>query len=205
MRKLKEIGIIAAITAKSSEKAIEYINACIKGGIQGIEINYATPNIHEVVKKMKITYPELLIGVAEIPDTLVAQELIELGVNYVTTPYSDYRIQMACQNIKDLTYIPGCMTLSEIKEEKDKGNSIIKLYPAEVLNPKYISIINSIMKFIDVMPSGGINIDNIDEWFKNGAYCVVVGRYLLEEDDLDEIEKRAKALVDKHNSLRVKI
>ncbi|MGL6107850.1 hypothetical protein [Romboutsia sp.] len=203
MKKLKSIGVIAAITAKSSEKAIEYISACVKGGIQGIEINYATPNINEVVKKVKVNYPDLLIGVAEIPDTLVAQELIELGVNYVTTPYSDYRIEMACQNIKGLTYIPGCMTLSEIKQEKDKGNNIIKLYPAEILNPKYISIINSIMKFVDVMPAGGINIDNIDQWFENGAYCVVVGRYLIEKDDSEEIEKRAKALIDKYNKLKL--
>lgn len=203
MKKLKNIGVIAAITAKSSEKAIEYISACVKGGIQGIEINYATPGIQKVVKEAKEMYPDLLIGAAEIPDTLVAQELIELGVNYVTTPYSDYRIEMACQNIKDLTYIPGCMTLSEIKQERDKGNSIIKLYPAEILNPKYISIINSIMKFVDVMPAGGINIDNIDEWFANGAYCVVVGRYLLEEDDSKEIERRAKALMDKYKTLKL--
>lgn len=200
--KLKNIGVIAAITAKNSDLAIQYVNACVKGGIRGIEINYSTPNINFIVQKVKELYPEIILGVAEIPDFVLAQEVIENGVNYITTPYNDKYISMACERIDDLIYIPGCMTLSEINEAKRRGDEIVKLYPAEMLNPKYISIINSVIRFVDVMPSGGINDKNIEEWFKNGAHCVVVGRYLLENDDIEEIEKKAMNLMSKFNEIK---
>lgn len=202
IKKIKDIGVVAAITTKDPEKAIDYVSACVRGGIHGVEINYATPKISYVVKKVKELYPNILIGVAEIPDTFIAQELIEIGVNYITTPYSDDYIDMVCDNIDDLIYIPGCMTLSEVNAARKKGNNTIKLYPAEMLNPKYISIINSTIKYVNVIPSGGINIENIKDWYDHGAKCVVVGKYLLEVDNLDEIEERAKKLMDVFNGGR---
>lgn len=200
--KLQNIGIIAAITAKDYDTALEFIKSCIDGGINGIEINYATPKVYDITKKVKELYPDILVGVAEIPDNIIAQELIMLGVDYITTPYNDYSIYMSCNNIDNLTYIPGCMTLSEINNAKKQGLDIIKLYPAQMLKPEYIKIVNSTVKYINVMPAGGINLDNIESWFLNGAKCIVIGDYLMKSKDLEEMKIRSEKLVEKFETIK---
>ena len=79
---------------------------------------------------------------------------------------------------------------------------MIKLFPGEVFGAKYIKAVKAPIPNVEIMPTGGVNIDNIDEWFKMGVSCVGVGSSLLGSKDVKEIENLAKEFVSKIEKIR---
>lgn len=195
---MKDIGVIAAITAKTQEEAMGYVDACVRGGIKGVELNNNICDIRNFVKKVRDKYPELVIGVAEIVFPEGTNDL-EGICDFVSTAFYNESINLICSEKSVTKYVPSAVTLTEIHKVFEAGNSNFKLYPARLAYPEYIKVIKSIIKNIKVMPSGGINLDNMNDWFDSGADCVVVGRYLMDSKDYYEVEERARLLVNKYN------
>ena len=83
-----------------------------------------------------------------------------------------------------------------------KGNPMIKLFPGEVFGAKYIKAVKAPIPNVEIMPTGGVNIDNIDEWFKMGVSCVGVGSSLFNSGSLKDIENLAKEFVNKIEKIR---
>lgn len=200
---IKDMGIIAAITAKSQEEAWGYIDACVKGGIKGVELNNNIPNICEFAKKVRNKYPNLLIGVAEIIFTEGTNDL-EGVCDYIATAYFNESMHLICSEQEKLTYVPCAVTVTEIRRVYDYGYSLFKLYPAQLANPDYARVVKSVIRHIKMIVAGDINIDNIEDWLKNGCDCVVVGRYLIESKNLEEVEHRAKKLVKKLTEFKLR-
>ncbi|MDE7071488.1 MAG: bifunctional 2-keto-4-hydroxyglutarate aldolase/2-keto-3-deoxy-6-phosphogluconate aldolase, partial [Clostridia bacterium] len=55
-----------------------------------------------------------------------------------------------------------------------------------------------------IMPTGGVSQDNVEEWFKAGAYAVGAGSFLTKDaktGDFDKVEKTCRAFVEKVQSI----
>ena len=178
LKKLKEEGIVAVIRANSHEEALGYIKACISGGIKAIELTYTIPNVVELIKYVSENYPEALVGVGSVLNKKMAKDAIEAGALYVVSPGFSDEVNDVCKEL-NILYLPGCMTVTEIMNALSKGNPMIKLFPGEVFGAKYIKAVKAPIPNVEIMPTGGVNIDNIDEWFKMGVSCVGVGSSLL--------------------------
>lgn len=147
-----------------------YIDACVKGGIKGVELNNNIPGI----------------------------------CDYIATAYFNESMHLICSEQEKLTYVPCAVTITEIRRVYDYGYSLFKLYPAQLANPDYARVVKSVIRHIKMMVAGDINIDNVEDWLKNGCDCVVVGRYLIESKNLEEVECRARKLVEKVSKLKAK-
>lgn len=201
LNKIKEEGIVAVIRAKDHEQAIAYINACINGGIKAIELTYTIPNVVELIKNVYKNYDDVLVGVGSVLNGNMAKSAIEAGASYVVSPGFSDEVNTVC-NEMNILYLPGCMTVTEIMYALDKGNKMIKLFPGEVFGPKYVKSIKAPIPHVEVMPTGGVSIDNIEEWFKMGVSCVGVGSSLLGAGSSDDIENLAKEFKSKIGNIR---
>lgn len=201
LNKIKEEGIVAVIRAKNHEEAIGYINACVNGGVKAIELTYTIPNVVELIKYVCENYDDVLVGVGSVLNRKMAKDAIDAGAAYVVSPGFSEEVNTICHEM-NILYLPGCMTVTEVMNAMDKGNAMIKLFPGEVFGPKYVKAIKAPIPNVEVMPTGGVSIDNIEQWFKMGVSCVGVGSSLLGAGSLEDIENLAKEFKSKIANIR---
>ncbi|MBD7910767.1 bifunctional 4-hydroxy-2-oxoglutarate aldolase/2-dehydro-3-deoxy-phosphogluconate aldolase [Clostridium cibarium] len=201
LNKLKEQGIVAVIRAKDHEEAMGIIEACLNGGVKALELTYTIPNVVEVIREVNEKYSDALVGVGSVLNGKMALDAIEAGAKYVVSPGYSEEANTVCHS-KGVVYLPGCMTVTEVMHAMDKGNTMVKIFPGELFGPKYIKALKAPIPHVDIMPTGGVNIDNIDEWFKMGVSCVGVGSALTNAGSLKDIENLAKEFVKKIEKIR---
>ena len=196
---LKASGVVAVVRGKSHEEARGYMEACLKGGIKSLELTYTIPNVCELIKEYS-SHAEALIGVGSVLNGKMASDAIEAGAKYVVSPGYSEEVNEVCKERKVL-YLTGCMTVSEIMKAMDAGNKMIKLFPGDVFGAKYVKAIKAPIPNVEIMPTGGVSVDNIEEWFANGVSCVGVGSSLI-KGSLEDIENTAKAFMKKMEKIR---
>lgn len=196
---LKASGVVAVVRGKSHEEARGYMEACLKGGIKSLELTYTIPNVCEIIKEYS-SHAEALIGVGSVLNGKMASDAIEAGAKYVVSPGYSEEVNKVCKEMNVL-YLPGCMTVSEIMKAMDAGNKMIKLFPGDVFGAKYVKAIKAPIPNVEIMPTGGVSVDNIEEWFANGVSCVGVGSSLI-KGSLEDIENTAKAFMKKMEKIR---
>ena len=199
LNELKANGIVAVVRGKNHEEARGYMEACLRGGIKSLELTYTIPNVCDLIKEYT-SHTEALIGVGSVLNGKMASDAIEAGAKYVVSPGYSEEVNEVCKERKVL-YLPGCMTVSEIMKAMDAGNKMIKLFPGDVFSAKYVKAIKAPIPHVEIMPTGGVSVDNIDEWFANGVSCVGVGSSLI-KGTLEDIENTAKAFVKKMDKIK---
>lgn len=199
LEQLKENGIVAVIRGKNHEEVRGYIKACLKGGIKSLELTYTIPDVVELIKEYSKN-SDALIGVGSVLNGKMASDAIEAGAKYVVSPGYSEDINTVCKAMNVL-YLPGCMTVGEIMKAMDAGNKMIKLFPGDLFGAKFVKAIKAPIPNVEVMPTGGVSVDNIEEWFENGVACVGVGSSLIKGTPKD-IENRAKEFVNKFNNIK---
>ena len=199
LSELKANGIVAVVRGKSHEEARGYMEACLRGGIKSLELTYTIPNVCELIKEYS-SHTEALIGVGSVLNAKMASDAIEAGAKYVVSPGYSEQVDKVCKEMQVL-YLPGCMTVSEIMKAMDAGNKMIKLFPGDVFGAKYVKAIKAPIPNVEIMPTGGVSVDNIEEWFANGVSCVGVGSSLI-KGSLEDIENTAKAFMKKMDKIR---
>lgn len=202
LESIKKEGIVAVIRAKDHEEAKGYINACVKGGIRAIELTYSIPNVVDLINELRDD-KNLILGVGSVLNGKMAKDAILAGAKYVVSPGYSEEINNVCKELNTL-YLPGCMTVSEIMNAQDKGNKMVKLFPGDVFGPKYVKAIKAPIPNIEIMPTGGVDINNVEKWFEMGVSCVGVGSSLFNAGNLEDIENLAKEFVEKIQNVRSK-
>lgn len=199
---IKNEGIVAVIRAKDHDEAKGYINACVNGGIKALELTYSIPNVVELINELRDD-ERLILGVGSVLNAKMAEDAILAGATYVVSPGYNKEVNEVCKRL-DTLYLPGCMTVSEIMNALENGNKMVKLFPGDVFGPKYVKAVKSPIPQAEIMPTGGVSIDNIDKWFEMGVSCVGVGSSLFNAGSLKDIEKLAKEFVEKIKDVRSK-
>ena len=199
---IKREGIVAVIRAKDHDEAKGYINACVNGGIRAVELTYSIPNVVGLINELRDN-ENLILGIGSVLNGEMAKDAILAGAKYVVSPGYNEEVNTVCKEMNTL-YLPGCMTVTEIMNALEKGNKMVKLFPGDVFGPKYVKAIKAPIPHVEIMPTGGVSIDNIDKWFEMGVSCVGVGSSLFNAGSLEDIEKLAKEFVEKIKNVRSK-
>ena len=199
---IKREGIVAVIRAKDHDEAKGYINACINGGIRALELTYSIPNVVYLINELR-NDENIILGVGSVLNGKMAKDAIMAGAKYVVSPGYNEEVNTVCKEM-DTLYLPGCMTVTEIMHALEKGNNMVKVFPGDVFGPKYVKAVKAPIPHVEIMPTGGVSIDNVEKWFEMGVSCVGVGSSLINAGSLEDIEKLAKELVEKIKNVRSK-
>lgn len=197
---LKENYIFAVIRGNSAEDAIEISRNAIKGGIYNMEITYTTPDASKAITELKEEFKDdkkVVIGAGTVMTLDLAKEAVNAGASFLVSPHFDEEIQKFALSSK-VEYFPGCATVTEIVRAMNAGANIIKCFPGGVLGPNFIKDVHGPIPTVDLMPSGGVSIDNIATWKKNGACAVGVGSALtadVKEKGYESVVEKAQAFV----------
>jgi 2-dehydro-3-deoxyphosphogluconate aldolase/(4S)-4-hydroxy-2-oxoglutarate aldolase len=196
LKRIEDTGIVAVVRAENEEKAKYIAYACMDGGIDAIEIAFTVPGAHKVIEALVEEFGDsLLVGAGTVLDSETARTAILAGARYIVSPAFDLDTAKLC-NRYQIPYMPGCMTLTEMIRAMEAGADIIKVFPGSVFGPSFIKAIKGPLPQINLMPTGGVNLDNVGQWIKNGCIAVGVGGALT-KGSKEEITQTAKQFVAK--------
>ena len=205
--KIKEGGLVAVVRAKNEEEAERITEACIEGGVAAIELTFTVPKAHRLIEHMADKYAssgEIIIGAGTVLDSETARQAILCGANYVVSPGFNLEAAKLCNRYR-VPYLPGCMTITEVLTAMEAGADIVKIFPADLFGPKIIKDIKGPLPHAKMMPTGGVDVDNVDQWIKAGAVAVGAGSSLTKgakTGDYAAITATAKEFIKKIKEAR---
>lgn len=171
-QQLLDSKVVAVIRGKDAAEAIAVAEAAVAGGLRAIELTYTTPNVAEVFGQLSGS--EALVGAGTVLDAETARHALLHGAKFVVSPHFDAEIAVMC-NRYNVPYLPGCMTIKEMVQASEAGCDILKLFPANGFEPSFIGSVNGPLPNVRIMPTGGININNMNAWLDAGAVAVGIG------------------------------
>ncbi|WP_315110298.1 bifunctional 4-hydroxy-2-oxoglutarate aldolase/2-dehydro-3-deoxy-phosphogluconate aldolase [Clostridium intestinale] len=171
---LIENKVVAVVRTNSYEEAKEISEGAILGGFKVIEITMSVPNATKLIGELKEKYNDLCIGAGTVLSKNEVDECIKNKADFIVSPCFDEEIIEYCKEKKTLI-IPGLMTMSEVNKARKLGLEFIKVFPGNVVGKAFVGAVKSIFPDLKVMPTGGVNKENINEWFNSGANCTGIG------------------------------
>ena len=196
LTKLEKAGVIPVVRGNSKEQGIKSCEALLAGGMKGLEITFTLPQADEVIAEMVAANedPEVVIGAGTVLDAITARLAIMAGADFIVSPTFDQETAEIC-NLYQIPYLPGCMTITEIKDALKAGVDIVKLFPGSAFGPSIIGTFKAPLPHVNIMPTGGVSLENMKDWFKAGVVTVGVGGNLMkpaESGDYEGVTAAAK-------------
>lgn len=200
IKRIMEVGVVAVVRAETKEQAIEISNACIQGGVTAVEVTFTVPKAHEVIQGLAdaIDPRKLILGAGTVLDSETARLAILSGAQYIVSPAFDLATAQLC-NRYQIPYMPGCLTITEMIKAMESGVDIIKLFPGSAFGPSYVKAVKGPLPQANIMPTGGVSLDNVHEWIKAGVVAVGVGSELTgpaKKGDYEQVTKLAEQFVE---------
>jgi len=176
IKRITDCGVVAVVRANNAEEAIKIADACAAAGIAALEITFTVPGAVDVIKELSKVYNkgEIIVGAGSVLDPETARAAILAGAQYIVSPYFDPETVRLC-NRYQIASMPGAMTIKEVVAAMEAGADIVKVFPGEAFGPGIIKAIKGPIPQAVLMPTGGVGLDNVDQWIKNGAVAVGVG------------------------------
>ena len=196
LNRVHELGIVPVIRGNSKEEALGYCKALIDGGIDILEVTFTIPNALDVFKELKDQLPDTAtLGAGTVMDATTARLAILNGAKFIVSPGFSEEVAKMC-NLYQVPYMPGCMTFTEMTKALEYGVDLIKLFPGSLPGPSYVKAIHGPLPQANIMPTGGVSLDNIADWFDAGVYAVGAGSNLVKGNH-DEIVEQSKKYLAK--------
>ena len=206
LSKLRQCGLVAVVRARDGEDALRIAEACIKGGCAGIELTYTTPGVNAIIERMAAEYAGsgFIIGAGTVMDPETARMAILAGAQYVVSPYFNADTVRLCNRYR-VACLPGAMSIAEVVAGMEAGADIIKVFPGELFGPRILQSIHGPIPQAELMPTGGVSVDNVAQWIKAGAVAVGAGGSLTagaKTGNYQQITDTARRFVEEIQSAR---
>lgn len=180
LKKIKENVLVAVVRAKDEIDAEKICDMIVEGGIKTLEITFTTPYAEKAIEIMSKKRKDILVGAGTVMDDITARIAILNGAQFIVSPHLDENISKLC-NRYSIPYLPGCGTVTEVKKALESGCDVVKLFPGGLLKSSFIKDIKGPMPYVNAMPSGGVSLDNMDEWLKVGSFAIGIGSALTKD------------------------
>lgn len=212
MKKLKLIeqihqaGVVAVLRGDSPDEVVEIAKRAIEGGIKVIEVTMTVPFATEAITTLSKMYSSkdpqaenyAIIGAGTVLDAETARITILAGAEFVVSPGFDRDTIMLCNRYR-IPVMPGAVTVHDIVASLELGVDVVKLFPGNLYSPSVIPSLKGPLPQANIMPTGGVNLDNLHEWIKAGAFAVGIGSDLtkdaLKSGDFNLITEKARAYI----------
>jgi len=206
---IAEIGIIPAVRLSSAEDARFAAEAIYSSGIPIVEVTMTVPGAVAVIAQLAKQNSALIVGAGTVFDVETAQQCLDAGVAFLTTPGLDLEIVNFA--VKHGTVVfPGALTPGEVMAASKAGADFVKIFPcAQVGGPSYIRALKAPFPKVALIASGGVNQENATDFIRAGAVAVGIGRDLIHPDAIRrredgwirELSRRYLSMVKQARSL----
>jgi 2-dehydro-3-deoxyphosphogluconate aldolase/(4S)-4-hydroxy-2-oxoglutarate aldolase len=200
LAQIEEVGLLAVLRGPSPELTLAMVDALVAGGVRGIEITYTTPKAEEVVATLKRTYGlSIALGMGTLTELEQVDRALAAGAQFLVSPHCEPVLgqRMVASGLPAMI---GALTPTEVLQAHRLGADVIKIFPGSLGGPAYLQSLRGPFPQIRMMPTGGVNLTNVGEWFAAGAVAIGVGSELCpaswaKEGRFADITARAREFV----------
>ena len=194
-------GVIAVVRLPEAKNLRGATAALLAAGVGAVEITLTTPGALEAIAELASDegLKGCMIGAGTVLDVKAARDVIARGAQFVVSPAFDRFVVRYCRD-HHVPCVPGAFTPTELLEAWRAGATLVKLFPAGTVGPRYLREVLAPLPSLQVIPSGGVSLENAGEWIRAGAAAVSVGSALVtpalvRDESWSELTTRARALV----------
>ncbi len=195
---IRDIGIVPVVRTESAASAIQAIEAIYRGGIRAAEITMTVPGAIRALEKIADQFgDQIVLGAGTVLDPETARACMLAGAEFFVTPSLNLKtIEMARRYSKPI--VPGALTPTEVLAAWEAGADAVKIFPAGAVGgAKYIKALKAPFPQIEMVPTGGVNLETIGDFLKAGACAAGVGAELIDGATIkagkyEVFEERAK-------------
>ena len=201
LEKIIAQGTLPLFFHHDKAESIEILRTLYQAGIRVFEFTNRGPEALDVFESLvaarNLDMPDLYLGIGTIKSVDEAQQFLQIGADFIVSPIVNPLVGSLVHEQHKL-WIPGCMTPTEIYTAQQQEAALIKLFPANILGPAFMSSIRELFKGQKFMPTGGVEIEmeNLKAWFKSGVCAVGMGSKLIDPKNTVNLFENTKKALD---------
>ncbi|HYW73717.1 MAG TPA: bifunctional 4-hydroxy-2-oxoglutarate aldolase/2-dehydro-3-deoxy-phosphogluconate aldolase [Pyrinomonadaceae bacterium] len=180
IQRIRDIGVIPVVRASSADEAIEVVEAITAGGVSLIEITMTVPGAVQVIEKLAKRFgAETVVGAGTVLDPEVANACIAVGAQFIVSPALNLET-IKCCIAQNVPIMPGALTPTEVVTAWNAGADFVKVFPCGALGgASYIKSLKAPLPQIELVPTGGVNLQTAASFIAAGAAAIGVGADLV--------------------------
>ncbi len=181
LSRIKELAVVPIVRTPTAETAVAAVDAVLEGGIDCVEITLTVHNALKAIEAVADRYGDrVLLGAGTVFDPESARMCLLAGAQFIVTPSLNVRtVEMARRYSKPI--FPGGLTPTEVLTGWEAGADGIKVFPCSAVGgAKYIKALKAPFPHIELIPTGGVNLETIGDFLRAGCAAVGVGSELVD-------------------------
>lgn len=194
-------GVIAVLRGITDDTLEPVATALADGGVTAVEVTADTKNVTGKIARLAdvLEDSDAVVGAGTVLDPPTASAAHLAGAEFIVTPTLAEEV-IETGNRAGVPVIPGIMTPTEAQRALEAGTDVVKLFPAKTVGPDHIGAIHGPLSQVDIIPTGGVTMENAGEYVEAGAVAVGAGSALVTDEILDRedwaaLEARAASFV----------
>lgn len=208
LQQAKENYIFAVIRGESADDAYEISKALYAGGIKNMEVAFSGPGAELAIKRLTDEYADtdMVVGAGTVLDAVTARIAILNGAQFIVSPSFDEEVAKVC-NLYAIPYLPGCGSVQDVVLALQAGCDVVKAFPGGLLGPGFVKDVKGPIPHAEIMPSGGVSLDNMADWVEKGVWAIGIGSALtkgVKENGYEQATENARVHVEKAKELLAK-
>lgn len=194
IEQIKKTKIVPVVVLNSIEETLPKMQALVNGGLPCAEITFRTPCAAEAIALTVKKFPDMLVGAGTVINKEQCEKAIAAGSKFIVSPGFSEEVANCCR-AHNMLYLPGIVTPTEAMAAIAMGLTTLKFFPASNYGGlKTIKAICSAFPYLQIMPTGGINAENICEYLAYDKIIACGGSWMMSGTP-EEIEQKTKAAV----------
>jgi 2-dehydro-3-deoxyphosphogluconate aldolase / (4S)-4-hydroxy-2-oxoglutarate aldolase len=203
-------GFLPLYFHPDEEISIGVLKALYESGIRVVEYTnrgkQALKNFRSLVKESYTQFPDLILGLGTVLDSKNAEKAIQNGADFLVSPVYTKELSKFSED-ENILWIPGCITPTELFQAQNDGLRFVKVFPANTVGPAFLNSVKEIFPDLIFMPTGGVDFENLETWFRAGVSAVGIGsslisRSAMENKDFEGIKTKAGAIIKQIAAIR---
>ncbi|MCH5264590.1 MAG: bifunctional 4-hydroxy-2-oxoglutarate aldolase/2-dehydro-3-deoxy-phosphogluconate aldolase [Lachnospiraceae bacterium] len=185
LEQIGKTGIVPVVVLNDSKDAEPLAKALCDGGLPCAEVTFRTEAAEESIRIMAEKFPEMLVGAGTVLTTEQVDRAVAAGAKFIVSPGLNPKVVKHCLE-RNIPVAPGTQTPSEMEQALEMGLDVVKFFPAEPAGGvKMIKAVAAPYTTLKFMPTGGINLDNVEEYLKYDRILACGGSWMVKGDLID--------------------
>ena len=192
--------VIAVLRAEQAAQYPPVIEHLVLGGVRLIELTLTTGGVLEQLAKIRSQFgADTDIGVGTVTTLAEAERALDGGAQFLVTPIVNISLVTLAAR-RAVPIFPGGLSPSELYANWQAGATAVKVFPASAVGPGYFGQVRGPFPDIQLIPSGGVGIEDAAQWMAAGALAVSLGGPLVQDafdgGSLAQLRDRARRVCD---------
>ncbi len=191
---VENFRFIPVVVIKDLSQTEEILGSLYNNGLKCAEITFRTACAEEAIKLGRKLFPDMCIGAGTVINKEQCLKALDAGAEFIVSPGLSEETAVYCVE-NGIPYFPGCVTPTEIMKAISLGINTVKFFPANVYGGlKALKALSAPFPQIKFIPTGGVDMDNIDEFLAFDKVQAIGGSFVLKGDVASNVKKLLKKL-----------